>query len=87
MVLGELLRELVAAEAFLRDHAVDDAGVLEDGEVPIRRAHGELAPPLEDLVDREWLHGRPKDLEQRTAARGEALAHAPSLRATTWSRR
>src|SRR5512132_1334934 len=77
MVPGELFRELVAADAFLRDHAVDDAGMLEDREVPIRRAHGQLAPPLEDLVDREWMHGRPKDLEQRTAARGEALADAP----------
>jgi hypothetical protein len=76
MVLGELLREFVAAESFLRVHAVDDAGMLEDREVPIRRAHGELAPSLKDLVDREWMHGRPKDLEQRTAARGEALADA-----------
>src|SRR5436190_2091294 len=74
MVPRELFRELVPAEAVLRDDAVDDTGVLEDREIPIRRAHGELAPPLEDLVDREWLHGRPKDLEQRTAARGEALA-------------
>src|SRR6266568_6562257 len=77
MMLGELLRQLVAAEVLRRDHAVDDPRVLEDGQVPVRRAHGEPAPPIEDLVDREWTDGRAEDLEQGTTPRGEPLAHLP----------
>ena len=77
MVFGELLGELVAAEILLRDHAVDDPRVLQDGQVPVRRAHGQLAPPIEDLVDREWTDGRAEDLEQGTTPRGEPLADLP----------
>ena len=73
----ELLGQLVAPEVLLCDHALDDPRVLEDRQVPIRRAHRQPTAPIEDLVDGQWMDGQPKDLEQRAAARREALADLP----------
>src|SRR5207247_3677829 len=70
-------RAPVATAILPRGHADDDARVLEDGQVAIRRAHGEAAPPVEDLVDREWMHGRRKDLEERPTARRQPLTSPP----------
>src|SRR5439155_7690275 len=74
VVLREGLGQLVAGEVLARDDPVDQAGLLEDREVAIHRAHREALAALQDLVDGQRVPGGAQDLKQRAASGSEPLA-------------
>lgn len=96
VVTGKRLGELVPDDVIVRCDPVDDAGLLEHGEVPVRRAQCELRVMLEDFRDGDRMRrlsdcfGEP-DARRRCSLRlhGEPLPgdrsdiHGASVRRVT----
>ena len=77
VVVGEVLGQLVAGELVGGHDAVDDAGPLEHGEVPVGGALGQARLALEELRDRQGLVDVDEQVHQRPALRRVALAVVP----------
>jgi hypothetical protein len=74
VVLGQVLGQFVPGPLAGGDEALDQAALLQHGEVPIHRTLGEVAPPLEDVGDRERSTCAGEEVQQVSAVRREALA-------------
>ncbi len=73
VVTGEIFRQLPAGEVVGADDAVHDARLFEHDEVAVDRALGELAPPGEDLGDRERTGRGHERVDERFTVGGESL--------------
>ena len=77
---GEIFGQLPAREVVGTDHAMHDARFLEDDEIAVHGALRELAPPGEDLRDREGTGRGREGVDERLAVGGEALPHTVKTR-------
>ena len=73
-MVGEVLGQLVASELVGGHDAVDDAGPLEHGEVPVGGALGQPGLAFQQLGDREGLVDGHEQVHQRPPLRRVALA-------------
>jgi hypothetical protein len=80
VVLGEVLGQLEAGELVARDDAVDHTGALEDPEVPVRRALGEVTGGPEQLGEGDRPLGLLQRLDERAPVGGVALVVRPQSR-------
>ena len=76
----EIFGQLPAREVVGTDHAVHDAGFLEDDEIAVHRALREVAAPGEDLGDRERTGRGREGVDQRLTVGSEALPHTVKTR-------
>ena len=76
MMLGEILGQLEPRPLIGGDHPLHYARSLENGEVAVHRALGQILSPVDDLGDRQGSSRRGEHLDQPLAVRGVALSVA-----------
>ncbi len=80
VVLGQVLGQLEAGELVARDDAVHDAGALEDAEVAVGRALGQVTGGAEQLGEGDRPVGALERLDEGAAIGGVALVVRPQSR-------
>src|SRR5947209_16199836 len=80
VVLGEILSQLEPSETSAGDDAMDGTRLLEDGEVAIRRALGQVAAG-DEVGDGQRLPGRTQPFDDGATARRVALTRVFEPRA------